>query len=77
MVRPRSTPPKRLQYGDTSAVAHGFGASFTDSAPEAGAMASICYSHDIGSTALATRLREAEQVLVVPAATAVWTATCG
>ena len=34
--------------------------------PEAGAMAFIRYSHDIGSTALATRLREAEEVLIVP-----------
>ena len=29
-------------------------------------MAFIRYSHDIGSTALATRLREAEDVLIVP-----------
>ena len=34
--------------------------------PEAGAMAFIRYGHDIGSTALATRLREAEGVLIVP-----------
>ena len=34
--------------------------------PEAGAMAFIRYDHDIGSTALATRLREAERVLIVP-----------
>lgn len=26
----------------------------------------IRYSHDIGSTALATRLREAEEVLIIP-----------
>ena len=34
--------------------------------PEAGAMAFVRYRHDIGSTALATRLREAEGVLIVP-----------
>ena len=34
--------------------------------PEAGSMAFIRYSHDIGSTALATRLREAEEVLIIP-----------
>ncbi len=44
--------------------AHECGLSW--SPPEAGAMAFIRYSHDIGSTALATRLREAEGVLIVP-----------
>jgi hypothetical protein len=34
--------------------------------PEAGAMAFIRYEHDIGSTALADRLRKTEGVLVVP-----------
>ena len=34
--------------------------------PEAGAMAFIRYGQDIGSTALATRLRETEGVLIVP-----------
>lgn len=34
--------------------------------PEAGAMAFIRYGHAIGSTALATRLRETEGVLLVP-----------
>ena len=34
--------------------------------PEAGAIALVRYGHDIGSTALATRLREAEDVLIVP-----------
>ena len=34
--------------------------------PEAGAIAFVRYGHGIGSTALAARLREAEDVLIVP-----------
>ena len=45
-------------------AAHGSELSWV--APEAGAMAFIRYRHDIGSTALATRLRETERVLIVP-----------
>ena len=34
--------------------------------PEAGAIGFVRYGHDIGSTALADRLRQTERVLVVP-----------
>ena len=53
----------RRVVGDWLA-AHGSELSWVP--PEAGAMAFIRYGHDIGSTALATRLRETEGVLIVP-----------